>query len=64
MTYHKRENDPIAYLHNVLISWQGFCETHKGITKAIQSVLDENEKLRNEIKELKKLKNKEGTEHG
>lgn len=47
--------DDIKYLNRVLNTWREFCRTHKNIERAIKNLIKENQELRAENMQLKKI---------
>lgn len=50
MKCNKRETDSEKYLVNVLQNWKEFCRTHQRLARAIRELLNENKRLKQELK--------------
>lgn len=48
-----KHTTPNEYLETVLREWKEFCKYHRRFTKALVEILAENERLKNEIIQLK-----------
>lgn len=52
----RREINAHEYLTNVLKTWTQFCKTHRLIAESIESLLNENNLLKSELKEYKQYR--------
>lgn len=50
----KKQIPPHEYITRVLHEWGEFCKGHKRFEKALIEILEENERLKAEIKQLRK----------
>ncbi len=51
---YRKGQDPREWLENVLSTWTVFCEVNCSLANAISDLLDENEKLRQQLTEKEK----------